>query len=785
MGVKGFNTWFGKTFPQAYVPVKRQVDHLYLDMASFLHEELRKAKDQDSFHYLLHKRLDAVLRLCEPQKTVTFALDGPAPVAKLITQRERRRKEQQKQERTGLKALSSLGLTPGTSLMALIQQSLAFYICRRLESERWQHVQWELSGANVQGEGEVKILSRVLRPWAEVTPDDTHAIVALDSDMALMALMMPNPNVYVLAEPARPPRTPNKKGKVVRRLKSARPMFRGYTCFSPAALHRHWYKDHPFLRGPTPEDTGLRMSNLKRDLVLLAVLSAGNDYLPSLGAGSQKSSFGLWTKYLKLKTSSPSWASRSLTKLEGGVAVLNKPALADFLRTVPGNSRVVRVRDQGSRPAGNAKQYMEGLDWLLRMYTVGACPDYRWTYDACSPSATQLVAELDSAARLVKAGTDVPQLGAEEDPVTRETGALLPTVCAMALLPAGPAGQAYAPAALRHLMTDPDSPVADLYQSCSVCEGLRKAESMATLALVEARERMYVAEELKRSKAVTAARAHASELEAAVAKSDAEAAAGAFQQLKDNVNGMLLELRQATLKRSDHVLEAHPYRAFPVDRLEAAVKAIPLESFPVVERELATFGSPHRFWRGKDAGEESNSASGAFALPEAPASSMSSIAEHSQIGRETLAEEYGLLHLPPLAITPGEPRNAVEEPRERQDSEEAADEVQDASGAHAAESSEQATPEKQSGAPAPGTMQQLLRFRTRAKAGVSQRHISSVKKRMRQSHKRQHAESNRPAAAESSSASAQAAAPADAASKADSGFLDLSMQLSMQSPPQH
>ena len=54
---------------------------------------------------------------------------------------------------------------------------------------------------------------------------------------------------------------------------------------------------------------------------------------------------------------------RSLTKLEGGVAVLNKPALADFLRTVPGNSRVVRVRDQGSRPAGNAKQYMEVRPW--------------------------------------------------------------------------------------------------------------------------------------------------------------------------------------------------------------------------------------------------------------------------------------------------------------------------------------------------------------------------------------------------------------------------------------
>ena len=50
----------------------------------------------------------------------------------------------------GLKLLSSIGLTPGTSLMALIHQSLAFYICRRLNSEKWQNVQWELSGANVE-----------------------------------------------------------------------------------------------------------------------------------------------------------------------------------------------------------------------------------------------------------------------------------------------------------------------------------------------------------------------------------------------------------------------------------------------------------------------------------------------------------------------------------------------------------------------------------------------------------------------------------------------------------
>ena len=45
------------------------------------------ANDVDHFHLLLYNRLDEVLGLCEPQKSVVFALDGPAPLAKLITQR--------------------------------------------------------------------------------------------------------------------------------------------------------------------------------------------------------------------------------------------------------------------------------------------------------------------------------------------------------------------------------------------------------------------------------------------------------------------------------------------------------------------------------------------------------------------------------------------------------------------------------------------------------------------------------------------------------------------------
>ena len=48
----------------------------------------------------------------------------------------------------------------------------------------------------------MKIVSRLLRPWADVQPEDTHAIIASDSDMVLMALMTPLPNLFVLAEPS-------------------------------------------------------------------------------------------------------------------------------------------------------------------------------------------------------------------------------------------------------------------------------------------------------------------------------------------------------------------------------------------------------------------------------------------------------------------------------------------------------------------------------------------------------------------------------------------------------
>lgn len=54
-----------------------------------------------------------------------------------------------------------------------------------------------------------------------------------------------------------------------------------------------------------------------------------------------------------------SYLSRGLTKMEGRVAVLNRPALADLLRTMPGRAPPFANDVEGNKPAANAKLYIE------------------------------------------------------------------------------------------------------------------------------------------------------------------------------------------------------------------------------------------------------------------------------------------------------------------------------------------------------------------------------------------------------------------------------------------
>lgn len=89
MGVPGFQTWFRREYPNGYrpVPPNKPVDHLYWDLPGTLHSVLRRSPTRTSFYQNLRYRVLQVLRTIQPRKRVVFAMDGPAPLAKLQEQR--------------------------------------------------------------------------------------------------------------------------------------------------------------------------------------------------------------------------------------------------------------------------------------------------------------------------------------------------------------------------------------------------------------------------------------------------------------------------------------------------------------------------------------------------------------------------------------------------------------------------------------------------------------------------------------------------------------------------
>ena len=68
----------------------------------------RKAKDEDHAIRRLLKEIGRTLRVLRAKKTVVIAFDGPAPLAKIITQRKRRSSEKELNT-----PINSLHLSPG------------------------------------------------------------------------------------------------------------------------------------------------------------------------------------------------------------------------------------------------------------------------------------------------------------------------------------------------------------------------------------------------------------------------------------------------------------------------------------------------------------------------------------------------------------------------------------------------------------------------------------------------------------------------------------------------
>ena len=159
--------------------------------------------------------LDHIFRMVRPRRLLYMAIDGVAPRAKMNQQRSRRFRSALEAEKLKAEAAAkgepeasgdpfdSNCITPGTPFMARLSEHLKFYVLKKqTEDPLWQKATVILSGHEVRGEGEHKIMEHIR--WARGEPgwdpNQTHCLYGLDADLIMLALVTHEPHFCLLRE---------------------------------------------------------------------------------------------------------------------------------------------------------------------------------------------------------------------------------------------------------------------------------------------------------------------------------------------------------------------------------------------------------------------------------------------------------------------------------------------------------------------------------------------------------------------------------------------------------
>ncbi|KAG7721173.1 hypothetical protein KL933_001145 [Ogataea haglerorum] len=159
--------------------------------------------------------IDHLFNIIKPQKVFYMAIDGVAPRAKMNQQRARRFRSAIEAEQNLEKAIKegkeipkeppfdSNAITPGTEFMAKLTENLKFYINQKASSDsRWQNMRIILSGHEVPGEGEHKIMDfiRTQKAQPDYDPNTRHCVYGLDADLIMLGLVAHEPHFALLRE---------------------------------------------------------------------------------------------------------------------------------------------------------------------------------------------------------------------------------------------------------------------------------------------------------------------------------------------------------------------------------------------------------------------------------------------------------------------------------------------------------------------------------------------------------------------------------------------------------
>ncbi len=189
-----------------------QIDNLYLDCNSIIYDAVYKMDSSITSEYMSNEIISAVIHnikeyitLLKPKNSVFIAFDGVAPVAKLEQQRSRRFKSlyQNTISRSIMKSTNpdpwnTTAITPGTLFMKTLDERVK----KAFTTPATFHLQSILfSGSNEYGEGEHKIF-KYIREHPVEHLDKNTVIYGLDADLIMLSInhLPIASNIYLFRE---------------------------------------------------------------------------------------------------------------------------------------------------------------------------------------------------------------------------------------------------------------------------------------------------------------------------------------------------------------------------------------------------------------------------------------------------------------------------------------------------------------------------------------------------------------------------------------------------------
>ncbi|KAI9509818.1 exonuclease II [Russula earlei] len=298
MGVPKFFRYISERYPLTSQLIDEnsipEFDNLYLDFNGIIHtcshpndEDAHFRMSEEQIYTSIFAYVDHLFGRIKPKKLFFMAVDGVAPRAKMNQQRSRRfrtakeaREVREKAERKGEKlpdekAFDSNCITPGTPFMAKLSEQLRYFVNKKIsEDANWCGIQVVLSGHEVPGEGEHKIMEyiRLSKAQPDYNPNVRHCLYGLDADLIMLGLLSHDPHFCLLREEV-------KFGPASRRKNNG-----GLESINFYLLHlslMREYLDLEFREVGRSLPFDYNLERIIDDFIVLAVF-VGNDFLPHL-----------------------------------------------------------------------------------------------------------------------------------------------------------------------------------------------------------------------------------------------------------------------------------------------------------------------------------------------------------------------------------------------------------------------------------------------------------------------------------------------------------------------